>query len=345
MWLWAAIVAGAGLSFGDDVQWEAPASCPDRAAVVESLEHRLQGAQGLVRVRGEITDSESGGFALALTTEVGGRTAVRVLQADDCGVLTEAGVLVAAMTVDPIAVASSLKPSDGGLEEEVQGDRVPVPPVIPARIRPDRGRPAGPRASPAEAEEQAPGTARLRPTLLRISLEGGLDAGATSAPSAMGGGGLGLGWRALELEATAGVVAPQTVRTAAGAVRVDLVVGSLRAGLRLRPSWDRMEVLVGVGLEAGAMRGRGRGVGAARTVPRPWVAPLIHAGVRLWILPWLALRLRGEAAVAVERPAFILRGPGPPVTLYRPPFANPRLVVGFEFAPLSDALRENRLSR
>lgn len=345
MLLWAAFVAGVGLSFGGDVQWKAPASCPDRVAVVELLEQRLQGARGFVQVRGEVTASESGGFALALTTEVGGRTAERVLEANDCAVLTEAGVLVAAMTLDPIAVASSLKPPDDDLEQEVQEEAPPVPPVLRDRAHPHSGGPTGPDLSPAEPEELAPSTPALRPSLLRISLEGGLDAGATSGPSAMGGGGLGLGWRALELEATAGVVAPQTVRTEAGAVRVDLVVGSVRAGVRLRPSWERAEVLVGVGLEAGAMRGRGLGVGAPQSVPRPWIAPLVHVGARVWMFPWLALRVRGEAAVAVERPAFILEGPGPAVTLYRPPVAIPRVVVGLEFAPLSDALRGNRRSR
>lgn len=339
--LWAAFVVGAGLSFGADVQWEAPASCPNRATVVESLEHRLKGARGLVRVQGVLSRSDSGGFALSLTTEVDGRTAVRVLRANDCAVLTEAGVLVAAMTLDPIAVASSLKQSETVVAEEV----VPVPPLTPAPRLPAPARTARTPVGPAEAEESAPTTPKLGPTLFRVSLEGGFDAGATSGLSAMGGLGLGLGWHALELEATAGVVAPRTVRTAEGAVRVDLIVGSVRAGVRLRPRWERMEVLVGVGLEAGAMRGRGLDVGAARSVPRPWVAPLMHAGARLWLLPWLAVRLRGEAAVAVERPAFILRGPGPPVTLYRPPAATPRVVLGLEFAPWSDAPRGNRRSR
>ncbi|MBV1857582.1 MAG: hypothetical protein KUG77_04160, partial [Nannocystaceae bacterium] len=94
------------------VHWDAPAGCPDAAAVTESV-RVLSGADV---VEGEDVDLvatglltlRDDGYGLSVTLASSTHTQVRQLEAADCSVLARAAALMIVVALDPVQVAARL---------------------------------------------------------------------------------------------------------------------------------------------------------------------------------------------------------------------------------------------
>lgn len=105
-----ALFAGLGPSEADAearVTWEAPLECPGADSLEQRVDaylgHALAG-EALVLVSGRVRTS-SAGFVLELMTEVGGVRDQQRLTHHDCAALVELAASLAAIAIDPLALA------------------------------------------------------------------------------------------------------------------------------------------------------------------------------------------------------------------------------------------------
>lgn len=334
------------------LDWQAPAGCPDgevlRARVVDLVGVEATGRARLTaraRVRGK-----AGRWTLELALVREGGQDRRTLSDPDCRALAEAAALVLAVAIDPLARIDGPVPEDSPPDAAGNGSLVPLPPgeppatdaVVPEPLPPGPSdmsvdsppptSPAPPNSSPrieaAPSDSPPPTPSPVpgdRPTLRARKLQLGLRLGAglgftrlLPGPHAALDLGLGLegrGWR-VEL---AGLFVPPVRGVAASDPGIGgvfrLGAGELRGcavpGLRGRP----LVFPLCVGLQLGAMHGRGEGSGlpVQQSARSPWVATRFGGALR-WrpragrVGLWLGL----DAIVALIRPAFVTAG-GVPV--------------------------------
>jgi len=321
------------------LDWQAPAGCPDGAALrarVVTLVGAEAAAQARLAARA-VVRAQAGRWALELDLLRPGGQDRRTLADADCHALGEAAALVIAVAIDPQAGLGApvledrpqdpAAPADGPLvptppgdpgapalapDGAAPGDR-PSAAVAVAWDRPDAG--AADQAAPGDedAADRAPAAGRR----LQLGLRLGAGLGFTRVlpgPHAALELGLGLegrGWRA-EL---AGSFVPPVRGVAASDPGIGgvfrLGAGELRGcgmpGPRARP----LVFPLCVGLQLGAMHGRGDGPGlpvqqAARAL---WAATRLGAALR-WrprggrVGLWIGV----DAIVALTRPGFVTAG-------------------------------------
>lgn len=309
---------------GLQLDWQAPAGCPDQAGVrgrvaamlaAGAVEGSDLAATGRVSAAGE-------GWQLELELVRAGGRERRTLGDRDCAALADAAALMIAVAIDPLAAVV------------VPQDRAPVVPevVVPELVPPvavPEDRPAVPEDRPVVVVPEArvepvdePGAVpKDRPVVARRRLELGLRAGAgvgftriLPGPNAALELGLGLEGRGWRVELNGGF-SPPVQGTASGQPAIG---GSFRLGFaELRgcgvPALRRAPVAfpLCVGLQVGAMHGRGSGDGlmvplAARSL---WIATRFGGALR-WrprdgrVSLWLGL----DAIVALTRPEFVTAG-------------------------------------
>ena len=298
----------AGLADGLRVDWQAPADCPDAAAlrgrVVAMIgEAAVAGAdvQASARVR-----ADAGRWTLDLELQGAGGQDRRTLVDRECEAVTDAAALVIAVAIDPQARA----PVPGPGPEVV----VPAPPVIeqPAAAVPVVAVPAAVPAKPVPRDTPA----RTLPVARRrveVNLRLGAGLGfARILPRPHAALELALGvegrlWR-VEL---GGMFVPPVRGTAAsdptigGSFRLGAgeVRGCAVPGLKRAPVYFPLCA----GLQVGAMHGSGEGAGlaVAYDVRALWVATRIGGAVRWRFARRLGLVLGLDAIVALVRPTFI----------------------------------------
>lgn len=313
---------------GLQLDWQAPAGCPDQAGVrgrvaamlaAGAVEGSDLAATGRVSAAGE-------GWQLELELVRAGGRERRTLGDRDCAALADAAALMIAVAIDPLAAVV------------VPQDRAPVVPevVVPELVPPvavPEDRPAVPEDRPVVAVPEVrvepveePGATPVvgpkdRPVVARRRLELGLRAGAgvgftriLPGPNAALELGLGLEGRGWRVELNGGFAPPVQ-----GTASVQPAIGgSFRLGFaELRgcgvPALRRAPVAfpLCVGLQVGAMHGRGTGDGlmvplAARSL---WIATRVGGALR-WrprdgrVSLWLGL----DAIVALTRPEFVTAG-------------------------------------
>lgn len=285
----AAVLALAGA-----VQWQAPAGCPEGAAV----EDRVRALLGRVPDEHELraVGVVSGGppWQLELETFIAGRHQRRALSGPDCHAVSEAAALVLAVSLDPLGVARGEASSD-------RTARRGVPAVVPAAPQPAPAV-AEPVAAPeAPASAQAP---RPRPRAdVRLRVGGGGETGAI--PRGTGGVRLGVeltGARAfVQLDGTYWIDRFAALRrepTRTGAW-VGLGTAAVRGGVRL--GGTRVAVPLGLGLEAGGLRTRAVGLAGGRDLVLPWVAGTAGVGLEWAASPRVAVWGAAEGVVPLTR--------------------------------------------
>lgn len=164
-----------------DLEWSAPAGCPDHAHVVgrvDALVGKRRPAQHSLVARGRITPTGGASPRYRLELTIGGAgsdaRAPRIMTGDDCARLAEAAALVLALDIDPEAGTHVEEP------EPAPDQHDPVDPEVPALLTPrtpplaaPRARRAAPSPSPTPVRTKGSGGARLlfdsgslpRPTL------------------------------------------------------------------------------------------------------------------------------------------------------------------------------------
>lgn len=278
------------------VRWSAPAGCPTPEDVQQGIERRLGRPLADDELRLEATVSEvPGGYRLALRTEAAGAVRERAIDSEDCAALADAAALIAALAVDPVAVAGVVD-----LEPEASPTAEPRPARAPPR--PSRRGPGG---------------------VMRLA--GGVGLGAL--PGVTGGAALagGLRWPRARLEVEGGYWIPRRSDAIDGErVRVQLGTAGVRGCGQL--SRDRLEAPLCGGLQLGGLRGDGPG---DRSTQGLWLAVEAGVGLTWWASTHWGLGGGFSAAVPLVHPDFDGVA-DPEVRLFEPSAVAGRLWLGVE---------------
>lgn len=308
--------AGALLGSGVELEWRAPAGCPDAAAALGEVDRILAGRRldAPVKVRVEISADADG---LAATVAID-RAAPRTLRGATCEPLVRAVAVVIAVAVDP------------DLRTEPEPEPAPAPePVVPPPAPPI----IAPTAPPPTPTPPPPDRPRPR-AVHGLGVRGGLLAGASTLPTGAVGLVYGLSRGLLRVEARALYATPRRLVDADGVgVRVQAVtLGALACAA---PGSARVRVPLCLGAELGPMIGRGFGVPAPRLRADLWASGLLGVAVVGRVHRRLSVVVGVELAAALRRPAFRVGDRDP---LRAPPFGA-RVLLGFEFVlgPVTDA--------
>jgi hypothetical protein len=290
---------------GARLEWDAPASCPDRAHVVGEIEAIL-GASATgdptdVVARAEVRVHE-GRHRLTIRVQTPSGTRTRELEADACDDLAAYTAVLVAIAIDPGATGSV-------------GNEATQPQASTSRANdaePSAGRSSGPDA--ASLTEAAPGPAstqsRLRPAGSVLAYVGP-SIGTLSSTTAVVGLGGALRWRALRIDLGVGHrIVRATDRAPSTTASADLWSTFGHVDACAVPHVPRVEFPLCGGVEVGALSGRGRDVREPRAGRAAWLA--FRLGVGLLASPWrrVALGVRGTVQVPVVRARFGIDGVG-----------------------------------
>ncbi len=285
-----------------ELDWDAPAECPDagaaRARVTALLagapdEHATTDVQATVHI-------EAVGPRFRLTLRTNG--APRELEGDDCSELSETAALIVAIAIDPRVLARidahELAPPPAVTE-------VPTPPPEPAPIEPaPSARPAPVEPSPPPVDEPRI-VARPRPVLGgRVAT--GLDLGTLPSPTAAFELSLALSWPSARLEAESSYAVRRRVRSRDDAT-IDMRAQAWSAGLRgcFVLSRGRLEAPLCVIARGGLVQARGGGgVVAPTSRVQPWAGAGPGVMLLVGLAPRISLAFGLDAIVAAVRAGF-----------------------------------------
>lgn len=320
--------------------WEAPARCPDAAAVRQSLATYLgEGptAEAGAGVRAVATVIEDGGrLRLSLRTETTSGVTTRETVADDCAVLVDATALIVAIAVDPTTVLARGELGKAAEAEAVEAaaEAAAVETVEPPEDETVEEPVSDPvvTSEPIEAVEPSEDDASPRAEPLArfgMRVAGGIDGG--TLPGIAGGvrltgAAIGRGWRA-ELRGDYWLPRTATATDGIGG-RIGLGVGGLRGcGV---PAIARvgLELPLCAGFEAGILRGDpvGDRVANPATAREPWVAVDASAGLAWVPRRFIAVVLQAELVVPITRAGFVVGD----VEVYRVDAVAGRGLLGLE---------------
>ena len=281
-------------------------------------------ARGVVVQRGS-------GYVLQLATQLDGSQGFRRLQATHCAELTQPAALVLALSIDPNVLTRQNQAGPPGQATppvtsavgslpptEPTAAPLPPPPAAappPAPKAPEPTRAASPSNNAARDARldapRAPGSRESRtksPLHARAGAGGAIDAGTLPAPALGGTVALAGGYDRLELEARSALFATQTkavVGSAAG--DLSLTSGAVSACYR---ALDIARLSACASGEAGRLSGEGVGVSDPGSGAVWLWTGLVGARASQDIGEGLALWLRVDAAIAVNRPRFVLENVG-----------------------------------
>lgn len=318
------------------LRWESVAGCPEAAAIERELGALVGEGTDAVEVTGRLR-ADRGGYVLQLEVARAGRREARELRANDCTVLSRAGVLVVAVTLDALgtaAVVDAIAASERGV--------VPEPVVaVGSRAAVEL---AGSDGSSSDLELDAVPTGEIGPPPTRASASevrapaersgvtlaasAGVSQGMT--PAVAGGIEGELGWRRGPLRlAVAGFhwfSRSLEVQPGVG-IEAALSGGSLRGCVAFERA--RLEVPLCAGLDLAAMHGGGTGSRVVRRdVGDLWVGVAGGAGLAFWPTRRLALQARVEGVLAARRAAMFLVIDDEPREVFRMAPVGVRLFVG-----------------
>lgn len=304
----ADITAAAPAGASDDaarLRWHAPAGCPAEATVRARLAHALSPEVEVPYVDAEVLAGDDGRFHAMVVLRGSWGETTRSLDSPTCDTLADAVVLLAAVSAStagepepPLAVPEP-EPPEAGVERET-GDE-PAPGVaIASGVDPERSDAveleAVPSIEPAPRDSgttdrwrtgSAEASSRPLQPVLRGLARVEARAGAGLLPLVDLGAAATVGlehpWFRVELGGAAWLPRERTVAPGAG-VRASAWALELRGCVALRPT-PRLVVLPCAELDAGQLRGEGRGDGLVngREAQQVWVA--------LGLGPALAVRL------------------------------------------------------
>jgi hypothetical protein len=292
------------------LEWDAPGSCPDAAAVRRALAGYLgeaPSAEAGAAVRAVARVSErGGGYRLSLRTETPSGVTTRQTTASDCTVLVDATAVIVAIAVDPSTMLArgAAAPEPVAVEPAVEPGPVEPEPE-PVAAEPVAESAAEPVVEPAvEPVPPTPPEPRVR---FGMRVGGGVDVGVLPGLAGgvrLAGAAFGRGWRA-ELRGDSWFPRTTIVQDGIGG-RVSLVsLGARGCGV---PAVARvgLEFPLCAGLEAGAMRGDpvGDRIASPQSSRRPWLAADASAGLAWAPRRFIALVLQAELVVPILRAGF-----------------------------------------
>lgn len=302
-----------------DLRWDAPAGCPDQAALERQVAALLAGhpapADGGPRLAFRV---ERRGDQWLLHGEITGpRGGQRELGATSCAELVEAAALITAIAVDPsfadptVVPAPPPTPASPAITGAEPPATLPGAPPIATREPPA----IVPRAPPATTVRDPPARPSTRPgsrpgALLGVA--GGLGLGALPAPAGLLRISLGLRGRAWSVALQPELWLPRD-GLVAGAPEVGgrfwlAAVGVRGCGI-LRAG--RLEFPLCAAISVGAMSGRGIGeLTAPRRQISPWVAASAGPGLRVPLTRRLGFTVAADLLVVLARPRFEVPGRG-----------------------------------
>jgi hypothetical protein len=313
--------------------WEAPEDCPDRARVVAEIE-RLTGrpverdaagdaGASRLSVKAIVTRSARG-LSVSITSEAAGATHDRRVEAPTCKEAADATALIVAMALDPgLAPPGSAAPGSAAPGSAAPGSAAPGAPEGPSasagKEAPAERSAAGDSAPPGAADSPPAGAGRgaaegasapvgpSRGPELRGEARAMFALDAAALPSAAPGAAIALGlWiGSFRIDAT-GSAFPEQRKTlgTGGGGDVGLATGGLTAWIA--PVRRPLDVLLGAGIEAGAIWGHGFGVDGARSATAPWVAVRAGAGMAYSFTSRLGASLAALVLVPLVRERFLL---------------------------------------
>jgi hypothetical protein len=292
-----------------DIEWEAPAECPDLRAVRRRAE-RLLGqplntprAQQLL-ARAQVHRNEAGNWELRLSLTGNQSVAEETLIAKQCSALADATALKVALAIDPVATARAI--------EVVALAPEPQPKLV---------------ARPSDVVQQsAPSQAPFAAGGVRVAGGGGFGL----LPGVARGAALSLWversqWR-VELAGQGyfgGDARYQQMPTVGASL--NLFSGLARVCPVARASG--LEFPLCVGLELGFMRGVGFGLEIPEKSNSWWGAVVLGPAFRLPVSEAVALWFEADGVAPFLRPGFNVRNLG---TLYTAAPGSARLWVGCE---------------
>jgi hypothetical protein len=288
-----------------EIQWEAPAACPD-AARVRALTERLLGKSlsvsvpSGVRASGKVTQNDAGKWQLRTQLVVGERVEEETLVANKCSALAEAMALKLALALDPLAVVEAVQPE-------------PPPPAAEPQ-------PPPPTTTPASHAER-----RHR---FGVRLVGSVALGPLPRTTPGVGTFMSLQWRRFRLElggeAFWAGVARYESPPGVGA-DLQLFAGTVRGCVT--PGAGRWWFPICWGSELGVMRGRGFGVPESAVTTGVWGGLALGPALQWRMTRRFSLWLEADAVLTLLRPEFHMRNLP---TLYQPPALSGRALAGFE---------------
>lgn len=314
------------------VHWEAPA---DRCAPADEVRDRLHERLGprleehtRVEVDGRVTAYQDR-LRLRLRVTADDEITERELEAPVCEELLDAALLIASLTVggEPLLSTDPLDPrepptdppSEPLLPEPESSESQPEPqPVEPQPVPPPE--PAPPPEIPEQPSPTRPlqGSARLGAGAAWGQLPG------VGAILTAGAGLNGPRWTT-RLDLT---YAPRRRALVPGfADRGAFIQAwhvSLDGGLRW-PLGTRVHLPATLGVDLGALHGRGFGVLTSSSRAQPWIALAASLGVDVRLTARIGLWAAARLGVPMARPAFEIEGRG---TVFRVERVSPRAAAG-----------------
>ncbi len=282
------------------LEWTAPAECPSGDEVERRL-GELPGASASLQVWANIERREPG-FVVTLRFADAAGAGERSFSAKECGLLTDAVVLVIAVALDPVSLAEridarALEPTP----EPTRPEPAPVEPATPVAHEDEPGPTIVDSTEPSTSTSLSFDEPVDPPVRTRVRVGARAFGSGAYGPTRTGYGGIGgaialLGdrWR---VEATAAWSIPRVIRLD------DTIGGTFDAwmiGARacFAPTLGTVELPLCPGIEAGQVRGRGLdSLPISQRGRLPWVAPVLAQG--LWWAPIEQLAIGAELALVV----------------------------------------------
>ena len=308
---------------GFELQWEAPAGCPQAGEVRASIRQLLgeesgRNANTRMSVKARALQ-ENGHWLGTLETQSGPNVGKRTLHAESCDSVAGATALIIALMIDPEAVAAHQAQQDGVALPSPSDSAAPTARAeVP---KPKEREPTSKMARSFAAPEQSPLSLFVGPTLA-------LDIGSLPSVTAGFGGHLGVSTRHLSIEAGLADWAPSqagVAGTAAGGTFHYVTAGlsacpylgeaRFRYGLCFDSEYDRMSA-----------SGYGANVNYAGSFH--WLS-LGGSALARWSLgKRLAIPIRAGVVVPLAYPVFRLNGT--PEEVHRPSRISTRFAVGID---------------
>lgn len=288
-----------------ELEWEAPADCPDRSVVLERVRDHavsLEEPPRPIHARAAVA-ADAGGYAVHLVIDGEDGGSEHELTSRHCDVLANATAFMIAVAMDPVAKA----------EADTRHLETPASSVEPTpRVSPRPADPAPAREGPAES-------AARRPALGFVEAAGGVQLAqlGPATPIVRLEAGVRLGWARLGVAASYLTPVARDLDDSDGQLRLQQwSVGVSGCAL---PRAGRVEFPVCVAFAGGQVRGRTSGIAAPASDTQVASFGALSSGV-LWApRPRIGLGLRGETWVNIARGNFEVGGLG---TVFRVPVVS-----------------------
>ena len=294
-----------------NLQWVAPAGCPDAAHVTREVERLRPDVSPKeepdLSARAEVREEKSGRWHVEIRTEGRQGAGTRTVTAESCEALADATALILALAL-PGAPATV----DAGQAPAVP-DAARSEPNPPSGREPRRVAAVLPPSGAVGAERSAfPGSSPSRIVRVAVVVSALVDTG--TLPGAAFGAGMRIalipeGFSALRVEVGGGLFVDQSTanppsRSGSFSLR------TIDAGACLIAPVQRLEIGPCAGVELASVSANGLRETVTDSVDAAWVVPRARATVAYFGSQWWSVRADVGIGVDLNRPEFVSLGAG-----------------------------------